>query len=237
MYLNQPPPAPAPPIDFVPPLTPDQQKTSPQFFEILNFALRFAPTLPSEKELRARFATIGIGPDGDFDADKLGPEMRTAIEDGMADAWAEFNTFKKDKVDTGEVGVGAVLRHGSDLKGNYLYRMAGAVLGIYGNTAAEAIYPSIVNDSTGAPLTGANNYTFQFAGSVAAGQRVLVADHVRAAAEPAGGEPDQPLPDQLADAAQPGARPRRRLHVLHPERVAGHRTRSPTGCPRRRVRS
>ena len=45
-FLNQPPPPPAPPIDFVPPLTPDQQKTSPQFFEILNFVLKFAPTLP-----------------------------------------------------------------------------------------------------------------------------------------------------------------------------------------------
>jgi len=41
VYLNQPAPPPAPPIDFVPPLTPDQQKTSPQFFEIMNFALRF----------------------------------------------------------------------------------------------------------------------------------------------------------------------------------------------------
>ena len=30
----------------------------------------------------------------------------------------------------------------ADLKGNYLYRMAGAVLGIYGNTAAEALYPA-----------------------------------------------------------------------------------------------
>jgi hypothetical protein len=40
--------------------------------------------------------------------------------------------------------------------------MAGAVLGIYGNTAAEAVYPSFGNDSTGAPLTGANKYTVTF---------------------------------------------------------------------------
>lgn len=51
----------------------------------------------------------------------------------------------------------------ADLKGNYLYRMAGAVLGIYGNTAAEAIYPNFSNDAAGQPLTGANNYTFRFA--------------------------------------------------------------------------
>ncbi|HTI77737.1 MAG TPA: DUF1254 domain-containing protein, partial [Mycobacterium sp.] len=76
VYLNQPSPPPAPPIDFTPPLTPDQQKTSPQFFEILGFAMRFAPTLPDEKDLRARFESIGIGPEGNFDADKLSPEMR-----------------------------------------------------------------------------------------------------------------------------------------------------------------
>jgi hypothetical protein len=163
VFLNQPPPAPAPAIDFVPPLTPDQQKTSPQFFEILNFALRFAPVLPDEKELRDRFATIGIGPDGDFDVDKLSPEMRTAIEGGMADALAEFDTFKKEKVDTGEVGAAQFFGTPADLKGNYLYRMAGAVLGIYGNTAAEALYPSSSNDSAGASLTGANNYVYKFA--------------------------------------------------------------------------
>ena len=163
VYLNQPAPPPAPPIDFVPPLTPDQQKTSPQFFEILNFALRFAPTLPAEQDLRARFSTIGVGPDGDFEADKLTPGMRTAIEGGMADALAEFNTLSKDKVDTGQVGAAQFFGTAADLMGNYSYRMAGAALGIYGNTAAEAMYPSFANDSAGAPLTGANNYTFRFA--------------------------------------------------------------------------
>lgn len=162
-YLNQPPPAAAPPIDFTPPLTRDQERTSPQFFEILDFALRFAPTLPSEQDLRARFATIGIGPDGSFDADKLSPEMRTAIEGGMADAWAELDNLKKTKMDTGEVGSAQFFGTADDLKGNYLYRMAGAAFGIYGNTAAEALYPGMLNDSSGAPLTGENKYTVKFA--------------------------------------------------------------------------
>lgn len=162
VFLNQPAPPAAPPIDFVPPLTPDQQKTSPQFFQILNFALRFAPVLPQEKAMRDRFATIGIGPDGSFDADKLSPEMRTAVEGGMADAWAEFDAFKKDKVDTGQVGAADFFGDARYLNGNYLYRMAGAVLGIYGNSKDEAIYPSASFDSTGQPLTGANEYTYRF---------------------------------------------------------------------------
>ena len=99
------------PIDFVPPLTADQERTSPQFFDILNFVLQFAPTLPEEKEMRDRFATIGIGPDGDFDADKLSPEMRTAIESGMADAWAEFDTLQEGQDRHRRGGVGRALRH------------------------------------------------------------------------------------------------------------------------------
>ncbi|KUI33392.1 cell envelope protein [Mycobacterium sp. IS-1496] len=163
VYLNAPPPPGAPPIDFVPPLTPEQQRTSPQFFEILNFALRTAPVLPNEREMRNRFARIGIGPDGDFDADALTPEMRSAVEGGMADAWDEFDDFKKNEVETGKVEPAQFFGTAEDLKGNYLYRMAGAVWGIYGNTAAEALYPALVNDSDGEPLTGANNYTVRFA--------------------------------------------------------------------------
>ena len=162
VFLNQPSPAPAPAVDFVPPLTPDQQRTSPQFFEILNFAMRFAPALPEEQALRDRFAQIGIGADGDFDADELSPEMREAIVGGMADGNAELAAFKQNEIDTGKVTSAQLFGTRQELKGNYLYRMAGAALGIYGNTAAEAIYPSAANDSAGAPLTGAGEYTYRF---------------------------------------------------------------------------
>lgn len=161
VFLNQTSPPPAPAIDFVPPLPPDQQRTSPQFFEILNFALRFAPTLPDERGIRERFATLGIGPDGDFDADTLSPEMRAAVEAGMADAWAEFDKLKAD-VDSGKVTSAQLFGSREDLGDDYLSRMAGAALGIYGNTAAEALYPALATDTDGVPLTGANDYTFRF---------------------------------------------------------------------------
>jgi hypothetical protein len=161
-FLNHPAAASAPPIDFVPPLAPDQQKTSLEFFNVLNFALRFIPTAPAEQYLRERFAALGIGPGGTFDAASLSPEMRSAIEGGMADAWAEFNTVKTEKFDTGQVGSADVFGTAEFLNGNYLYRMVAAVLGIYGNTAAEAIYPYLRGDSAGAPLGGAHNYVVRF---------------------------------------------------------------------------
>lgn len=157
------PAATAPAVDFIAPLTPDEQKTSPKFFQILSFLLKYAPEVPSEKELRARFATIGIGPDGDFNPDTMSKETLQAVQDGMADAWAELNAFKKDKMDTGQVTSSQLFGTREALKDNYLYRMAAAVLGIYGNSSAEAIYPVLAVDSAGAPLTGANNYTVRFA--------------------------------------------------------------------------
>ncbi len=161
-FLNQPAPAAPPAFGFLPPLTAEAEKNDPHFFNLLSAILRYAPVLPEEKDLRDRFATIGIGPDGNFNADTMTPEMRTAIEGGMADAWAEFNTLKTDKIDTGKVTAGDLFGTREAMKGNYLYRMAGAVIGIFGNTAAEAMYPRLANDSTGAPLTGANNYTVRF---------------------------------------------------------------------------
>jgi hypothetical protein len=161
-FLNQPVPVAPPALAFLPPLTPEQEKTDPHYFNILNSVLRYAPVLPEEKDLRAKFATVGIGADGTFNADTLTPEMRTAIEGGMADAWAEMNTLQTDKINTAQVTAADLFGTRQALNGNYLYRMAGAVLGIYGNTAAEAMYPRFANDSTGAPLNGANKYTYRF---------------------------------------------------------------------------
>src|SRR5437868_7748760 len=55
-FLGQPAPKAAPAIDFIKPLSPAEEKTSPEFFNILNFVLQFCPTNPSETELMARFA-------------------------------------------------------------------------------------------------------------------------------------------------------------------------------------
>jgi hypothetical protein len=161
-FLNQPAPPAAPAIDWPTPLTPDEQKTSLKFFDLLDFTLRFAPTMPSEKDVRARFASIGLTGDGTFDSTKLSPELQKAFQDGMADAWTEFSTFKKDKIDTGQVKAGDLFGTKDELKGNYLYRMAGAVIGIYANSTAEAMYPVLTVDADGQPLTGANNYTLTF---------------------------------------------------------------------------
>ncbi|MGZ6249408.1 MAG: DUF1254 domain-containing protein [Syntrophales bacterium] len=162
-FLGQAAPKSAPAIDFIKPLTPETQKTSPEFFNILSFILTFCPTNPSEKALMARFAKIGVGAGKNLDTSKLSPEMKTAIEQGMADAWAAFAEFKKTKFDTGRVTSGDVFGTRQYLKNNYLYRMAAGVIGLYGNSKQEAMYPFYGVDSNKQPLAGANSYTLRFA--------------------------------------------------------------------------
>src|ERR1700684_3783926 len=89
-FLGKPAPKSAPAIDFIQPLTVETQKTSLEFFNILNFVLRYCPTDPSEVAWMKRFAKIGVGPGMTFEAGKLSPETVKAIEDGRAEAWADF---------------------------------------------------------------------------------------------------------------------------------------------------
>jgi hypothetical protein len=160
-FLGQPAPKAAPTIDFIKPLTPAEQKTSPEFFNILNFVLQFCPTVPSEVELMARFAKIGVGAGKAFDASKLSPEMKAAIEQGMADAWADMAALQK-RIDAREVPMGAMFGTRAYLKNNYLYRMAAAVNGIYGNSKQEALYEAFAIDSQGQKLEGTKRYTVHF---------------------------------------------------------------------------
>lgn len=161
-FLGTATPKAAPAIDFIKPLTPAQEKTSLQFFNVLNFVLGFCPTDPSETELMARFAKIGVGPGQTFDPGKLSPELKEAIEQGMADAWADFAGLKKE-FDEGKLTSGDVFGTREYLKNNYLYRMGAAVLGIYGNSKLEAMYPTYYVDEAKRKLDGANRYTLRFA--------------------------------------------------------------------------
>lgn len=156
-------PSPVEKIDFLKPITQDEQKASLEFFKEMNFALRFTPPNATETELMSRFAKIGVGPGKEFDVQKLSPEVKAAMEKGIQEAWAEFSGLKK-KFDAGEITSGDVFGTRAYLKNNYLYRLAGDVIGIFGNSKEEAMYPFYGIDSDGNKLDGSTNkYTLHFA--------------------------------------------------------------------------
>ena len=161
-YLKQPAPAAPAKIDWPKPTA--TMTDSPELFRYLNFMLAFAQPQDSEKDVLARFAKIGIVAGQPFDLKTLTAEQRKALDDGIADAKAEFAAFKKDKVDTHQITSGDFFGTRDHLNNNYLYRYAGANMGIFGNSADEAAYMGYFVDSEGKPVNGArHSYTLHFA--------------------------------------------------------------------------
>lgn len=87
-FLGEPAPTPAPQIDFMKPVVANQPANALQFFDLLNFLLRFCPDNPSQKDLMTRFAQLGIGPDADysFNLATLSPSMKQALAQSASDA-------------------------------------------------------------------------------------------------------------------------------------------------------
>jgi hypothetical protein len=162
-FLGKAAPVVAPEINFLTPLSSAEQRTSSEFFNVLNFVLQFCPTHSSEKDLLDRFARIGVDAGQKIDVQTLSPDMKRALTDGIADAWRTFTEFKESELDTGGVASGDCFGNREFLKNNYLYRMAGAALGIYGNSKEEAMYPTYFVDSEGRKMDASSNrYTLRF---------------------------------------------------------------------------
>jgi hypothetical protein len=110
----------------------------------------------------ARFAKLNIGAGKNFDVARLAPEIKNAIEDGMADAWRALTEARK-QVDEGRLTTADLFGTRAFLKNNYLYRMLAAELIIYGNSKEEALYPAYMVDQRGQKLDAVQNrYTLRF---------------------------------------------------------------------------
>jgi len=162
-FLGKPAPAAPAAVNFIKPLTAEQERTSLESFNIMSFVLGFCPTNKAEVAMMQRFAKIGIGAGKSIDIGALSPQMRKALEDGMADAFAAFKVYKEKQVDTGKLSSADSFGTRAFLKGDYMARLSGAILGIYGNSKAEALYPVYFVDEKKRPLSGVNRYTLRFA--------------------------------------------------------------------------
>jgi hypothetical protein len=144
-----------------------------RIFTYLDFLLSLIEPNERELPLFARFAKIGLGTDEPFEMADLPPEVRMAVQDGAAAGFLSIEDFIARVVDdplasakifgTREfLEASAAENYGLDHP--YLMRAAAAHVGLYGNSAVEAIYPTFFTDANGGPLTGAENeYTITFA--------------------------------------------------------------------------
>jgi hypothetical protein len=160
-FLKQAAPPAAPKIDFVPATT---AGIKANFFEYLSAALEFVPPEPETTDIRARLASIGVGPGKTFEFKDLSLEHKAAVLLGMKDGDEQVDKFLANgnkKINGWNVG--AFFGDRQFFRGDWLMRAGAAKGGLYGNDAIEAMYPYTRSDVTGETLDGAkHNYTITF---------------------------------------------------------------------------
>lgn len=161
-YLKQPAPPAAPAVNW-PKFEKDLVKT--EFFEFLDFALATIPATPDEEAIRAKLASIGIGPGKKFAFKDLSLEHKAAILIGMKEGDKKVSE-RADKIGKSINGwsVGSAFGDRAFYNGDWLLRAAAARAGIYGNDAVEAMYPMTKTLADGSVLDGSKHkYTLTFA--------------------------------------------------------------------------
>jgi len=160
-YLKQPAPPAPPAIDF-PKI--DKQLAKANFFEFLDFALQFAPAQPNETDIRAKLATIGVGPGKTFAFKDLSLEQKLWVALGMKEGDRKIDqAVAASGKNVNGWRVGSAGGDSAFFNGDWLKRAAVAKAGIYANDAIEATYPITRVDTDGSPLDGARHaYSLTF---------------------------------------------------------------------------
>ncbi len=144
-----------------------------RFFGYLDFMMSLLEKPGAgEQPLWDRLALLGIGPETTFDFAALPAEIQEALKAGRGEGFAEIEEFIKkyssDPLVSGKLfGTREFLTKSA--KTNYgletpdILRSVAAHMGLYGNSAAEAIYPTYLTDADQQPLdASANSYTLTF---------------------------------------------------------------------------
>jgi hypothetical protein len=160
-WLKQAAPPAAPAIDFP---KADAELVKKNFFEYLDFALQFAPAGPEERAIREKLARIGVGSGKTFDFKDLPLTHKLEIGLGMKEGDEKVQQY----LATGSKNingwkVGSLFGDRQFYSGDWLKRAAAAKGGIYGNDAAEAVYPMTKTLADGEALDASKHkYTVTF---------------------------------------------------------------------------
>ncbi|HMD21963.1 MAG TPA: DUF1254 domain-containing protein [Alloacidobacterium sp.] len=161
-YLKQPAPPAPPAVNY---LRANAELAKTNFFDLLDFALQFNPAGPDEVAIRAKLASIGIGPGKQFDMKDLSAEHKAAVMLGMKAGDDAIDKYLASGMTViNGWGVGSFFGDRAFYNGDWLKRAAAAKAGIYGATGIEAMYPLTRVTANGETLDGSkHNYTITFA--------------------------------------------------------------------------
>ncbi len=161
-FLGEPAPAAAPKINFLPATS---AGIKDNFWSYLGAALQYIPEADEDKDIRAKLAQIGIGPGKTFDMKSLSPEHQQAMVEAMKAGDEKIDTYlASGMTDVNGWQLGSLPGDRAHYNGDWVMRAATAKAGIYGNDAAEAVYPLGRADANGQTIdTSKHNYTLTFA--------------------------------------------------------------------------
>jgi len=142
-------------------------------FKYFNFMLNLTSPIASEVELRNKFAKLGIGTESGFDINDFDEETQKAIEEGVIEGLKDINDFAAEATSTDPLASTKTLgtrdfltksaKENYNLDNFYLMRAVAAKVGLYGNSAKEAIYPTYLMEAPGVPFDASKyNYTLTF---------------------------------------------------------------------------
>ena len=135
--------------------------TKGYFDRMTKLMCKDAPPAPEDAPMLAKMAKIGIEPCKPFDMDALAAPVRAVLKDLPQ---TTLEQIEADKPKLGEVVNGWIVSKGlGDYGTDYVKRAVVAAFGWPANLEKDAVYPYTEVDSTGATLSGANNYALTFA--------------------------------------------------------------------------
>lgn len=171
-FLGTKPPPSQPEPDF--PVWQEGAQFDERFYGVLDVAMDLlGKPAPGREDLWERLGRLGLGPGHDFEFAAMTPEIQEAIEAGRKAGFADIEGFikthSKDPLMSGKIfGTREFLSESAaanfSLENIDILRAAAAHAGLYGNSAAEALYPTYFTDSESRPLdASAGGYTLTFA--------------------------------------------------------------------------
>jgi hypothetical protein len=128
------------------------------FFGRVNALMVDNPPEPGDPDTMARLARLGVAPGAQFGMAGFSPEVRKAIEEGVADGQKLVRDTKRGKEVNGWEITLDMGRYGK----NYPYRASWTFFGVGGNLPEDAVYPLASKDGDGKPLDGSNKYELRF---------------------------------------------------------------------------
>ena len=131
-----------------------------EYFEVLNDILKEIGMPESEAELMAKFDSIGIGPNAEFEESSLSEELKDIFTNTAIET-EQLITYVLNMPSDTTNGWGGSMEVGL-FGDNYFLRALCARGGIGGNTAKEAYYPTTYFDENNERYNGSNEYTLTF---------------------------------------------------------------------------